>query len=372
MLKNLYAPFKEKPNTSYFVVALMAGPPVILMLVFIILPLFGGFQLSRTNKAFNTETPDSVGWQHYEEILGLALVRLPDLPEDIPQRTSSGWYTEDGGETLSFRWRNLDEINLEAYEDYGIWERFRIGGTHYAILAKDPLFWTALRNNLVFTSIVVPLNTSLALLLAILVNQKLAGMNVFRSIYFMPAVTPVAVIAVIWLFLYNPEVGLINEMIETLSFGAIGPYEWLQDPALAMPAIALMSVWRVVGINMLIFLAGLQNIPEELYEASSIDGASGLQQFRLITLPLLRNTTIFVVLTLSVASFRLFDQVQIMTPDGGPGDSTATLVWYAVRKAWDESQVGYASAISILFTLVILAIAIFQRMVARSDSALDS
>lgn len=373
MFKKLSTRSKNRSRDDTPIAILLGGPTVMLMIVFILLPLIGGFQLSRTNKGFNAQEPDSVGWNNYNQLLSITIVKLPPLPDELPERTSSGWYSEDGGETLSFRWRNLDEIGLEDYEDYRIWERFSlfVNDTQYAILAKDPLFWTALQNTLQFVLIVVPLNTCLALGLALLVNQKLRGIRIFRTIYFMPVVTPVAVISVVWFFLYNPEVGLINEMIETLSFGKIGPYEWLQDPKLAMPAIAVMSVWRVVGINMLIFLAGLQDIPDELYEASSIDGASSVQQFRFITLPLLRNTTIFVVLTLSVASFRLFDQVQIMTPDGGPDRSTATLVWYAIRKAWNESQVGYASTITIAFTVVILIIAVAQRLIVRSDSALE-
>ncbi len=371
MFEKLSNRSRNRSRDDSLIAILLGGPTILLMVVFVILPLIGGFQLSRTNKGFNAEEPDSVGWDNYQQLLSITIVELPPLPNNLPERTSSGWYSEDGGETISFRWRNLDEIGLEKYEDYNIWERFSLVGTQYAILAKDPLFWTALRNTIQFVLIVVPLNTCLALGLALLVNQKLRGIRIFRTIYFMPVVTPVAVISVVWFFLYNPEVGLINEILETLSFGKIGPYKWLQNPKLAMPAIAVMSVWRVVGINMLIFLAGLQDIPDELYEASSIDGASPLQQFRFITLPLLRNTTIFVVLTLSVASFRLFDQVQIMTPDGGPDRSTATLVWYAIRKAWDESQVGYASTITIAFTVVILIIAISQRLIVRSNNAVE-
>lgn len=160
-------------------------------------------------------------------------------------------------------------------------------------------------------------------------------------------------------------------MIEFVTFGRVEGLGWLQDSDTAMPAIMIMSIWQGVGFQMIIFLAGLQDISEDLYEASSIDGASVWQQFRHITLPMLRNTTIFVVLTTTILAFRLFDQVNIMTPDGGPNESTATMVWYAIRRGWTQSEVGYASAISVVFVVIVLIVSLIQRAVVRSESAME-
>jgi multiple sugar transport system permease protein len=191
-------------------------------------------------------------------------------------------------------------------------------------------------------------------------------MNVYRTIYFSPVVTAMVIIAVVWKFLYNPQFGLINEMILYFSGGVLGPYEWLQSSKLALPAIALMSIWQGVGFQMVIFLAGLQDISEDLYEASSIDGANIWQQFRYITLPMLRNTTLFVIVTTTILAFRLFDQVQVMTPAGGPDESTATMVWYAIRRGWTNNEIGYASAMSVIFVLIVLLVSLIQRWSTRS------
>ena len=146
----------------------------------------------------------------------------------------------------------------------------------------------------------------------------------------------------------------------------IGPFKWLEDSSSAMLSIIIMSIWQGVGFQMVIFLAGLQDIPEDLYEASSIDGAGVFQKFRFITLPMLRNTTIFVVLTTTILAFRLFDQVNVMTPDGGPGGSTATMVWYVIRTGWSQSQIGFASAISVVFVAIVLLISLVQQRLVRS------
>jgi multiple sugar transport system permease protein len=183
--------------------------------------------------------------------------------------------------------------------------------------------------------------------------------------YFSPVVTAMVIIAVVWSFLYNPQFGLINQM---LSVFRIGPFQWLQDSSSAMPAIIIMSIWQGVGFQMVIFLAGLQDIPEDLYEASGIDGAGPAQKFRFVTLPMLRNTLIFVVLTTTILAFRLFDQVNVMTPDGGPGGSTATMVWYAIRTGWRQSQIGFASAISVVFVAIVLLVSLAQRRLVRSSS----
>jgi multiple sugar transport system permease protein len=216
-----------------------------------------------------------------------------------------------------------------------------------------------LLNNFYFAIVVVPLQTGLALFLALLVNQKLKGMNVFRTIYFSPVVTTMVVVAIIWTFLYNPD-GLINAVIETVTFGALGPFNWLQNTKLVFPAIMVLSIWQGAGFQMVIFLAGLQDIPDYLYEAAEVDGANTLQQFFFITLPQLRNTTIFVVVNTTILAFKLFTQVEVMT-QGGPQNASMTTVVHLVQEGWGNLRVGYAAAISIVFFLVVLGVSIIQR-----------
>ncbi|HZS78315.1 MAG TPA: sugar ABC transporter permease [Ktedonobacteraceae bacterium] len=230
---------------------------------------------------------------------------------------------------------------------------FFVGLRNYTRMLTDDTLRQALFNNSLFGIVVVPVETGLALFLALLLNQKLRGMAVFRTIYFSPVVTPLAVISVVWAFLYNPGQGLVNAFLKTISFGHLGPYPWLDDAHLALPAIMLLSIWQGVGLYMIIYLAGLQNIPQSLYEAARVDGAGRWHQLRYITLPQLRNTTFFVMIATTVQAFKLYTQVEVMT-QGGPGNSTVTVVWYMVNQSIHQLHVGYASAIAVVFFLIVL------------------
>lgn len=237
---------------------------------------------------------------------------------------------------------------------------------NFVRLLDDEAFHRALLNNFLFAAVVVPLQTSFALLLAILVNQKLRVVNVFRTTYFSPVVTTMVVVAIIWTFLYNPGEGFINAFIQTISFGRLGPYDWLTNTKLAFPAIMLLSIWQGVGFQMVIYLAGLQDIPDELYEAAQVDGANRWQQFWNVTLPQLRNTTIFVVIATTILAFKLFDQVWVMTK-GGPQEATMTTMIMVYREGFKQGKIGYASAISVLFFLIVLGISLLQRLVLREE-----
>jgi multiple sugar transport system permease protein len=228
-----------------------------------------------------------------------------------------------------------------------------IGPSNYLQMLNDGLLRRALLNNSLFGMVVVPIETALSLFLALLVNQKMRGVGVFRTIYFSPVVTPLVVVAVIWSFLYNPGQGLINDFVRAISFGHLGPYDWLDDVRLALPAIMLLSIWQGVGFQMVVYLAGLQGIPEPLYEAAGVDGAGRWQQFWHITLPQLRNSTIFVLIATTVLSFKLYTQVEVMT-QGGPQNATATVVWYLVHQTISNMRVGYASAVAVIFFLIVL------------------
>ena len=233
---------------------------------------------------------------------------------------------------------------------------------------EGPAFLRALQNNFYFAIVVVPIQSALALGLAMLVNQKLQAMNLFRTIYFTPVATMMAVVAVIWVLLYTPD-GFINQFLKTISFGVLGGYNWLQDPNLAMPAVMILSIWQGVGFQMLIFLAGLQGIPGELYEAASIDGASHWRQFVSVTLPQLRNTLIFVVITTTIYAFQLFDQTQVISKSGGgiPIDSIRTVVMRMVDLGYREQSVGSASAIAVVYFVIVLSISLLQRVLVREE-----
>ncbi len=244
-----------------------------------------------------------------------------------------------------------------------------IGLRNFIRLVSDEAFLRGLLNNFYFVVVVVPIQTALALLLAILVNQKIRGVNTYRTVYFSPVVTSMVVVAVIWTFLYNPA-GLINSFISLISFGQLGPYSWLQDTKLVFPAIMILSIWQGVGFQMVIYLAGLQEIPRELYEAAEVDGANKWKQFLNITWPQLRNTTIFVVLTTTILAFKLFDQVKVMT-NGGPQNASMTTIVYVIEQGWGQLKVGYASAISVVFFIIVLVISLLQRRIIPEERAVD-
>jgi multiple sugar transport system permease protein len=242
-----------------------------------------------------------------------------------------------------------------------------VGLQNYIETFQDPTFFRALANTLVFVVVVVPAQTGLALFLAVLVNQKLLAVKAFRTIYFAPVVTVMAVAATIWRILYVPDGGFINGFLGAVSGGALHP-NWLQSTSTALFAIIIMSIWQGVGFQMIVLLAGLQDIPAEMYEAANIDGASGWQQFRFVTIPQLRNPLLFVVTITTILAFGLFDQVYVMT-QGGPLDSTRTLMLDLVDVGYGRQRIGLASAIAVIFFVMVLAINLVQRLLIREEAA---
>lgn len=257
--------------------------------------------------------------------------------------------------------------NMRLIPNPNVPTRF-IGLQNYIRLFSDEVFFRGLLNNFYFVIVVVPLQTAFALALAMLINQEIRGVNLFRTIYFSPVVTSMTVISIVWTLLYNPGEGLINAFLQAISFGALGPYDWLKSTQLAFPAIMLMSIWQGVGFQMVIFLAGLQEIPTSLYEAAEVDGANAWQKFINITIPQLHNTLIFVMISTTILAFKLFDQVKVMT-NGGPQNSTMTTMLYAIQQGWAELRIGYASAITVIFFTIVLVISILQRFLIREKGA---
>ena len=225
----------------------------------------------------------------------------------------------------------------------------------------DRVFRAALFNTVYFTAVSVPLSVVLGLATAILVNQALRGIVIFRSIFLLPYVTVTVALSLVWKWLYLPDIGLINSVLGAV--GIDGP-AWLTSQIWAMPALILMSVWKGFGYNMVIFLAGLQGIPDHLYDAAKVDGATAWRRFLNVTLPLLSPTTFFVVVISVISSFQVFDQALIMT-NGGPGTATTTLVLYIYQKGFQSFDMGYAAAVALVLFAVIFVFTVVQFLFQR-------
>ena len=242
-----------------------------------------------------------------------------------------------------------------------------VGLREYIRLFHDTVFLRSLFNNVLFALVVVPAQTLLALGLALWLNRPLRGRVVFRTLFFMPVVFPLSLIAVVWILIYSPGTnGMMNHLLQMLTFGYWQAKDFLHDPLWALPAIMLTSIWQGVGLQMVVLLAAMQAIPAELYEAAAIDGARAWQRFRHVTLPQLRNALVFVVIVTTILAFRVFDQVRIMT-QGGPENHSSTVIFAAVRAAFDRAQVASGMAMSVLFFIIVLAITLVQRRLLRQS-----
>ncbi|NLF96515.1 MAG: sugar ABC transporter permease [Candidatus Riflebacteria bacterium] len=234
-----------------------------------------------------------------------------------------------------------------------------VGASNYLRLADDPMFYKSLWNTVYYAAISVPMSIFFSMLIAMLLNNPISAIGIYRTVYFIPVITSINAVAIVWNFIYHPDFGLLNKILDIFS---IDPQTWLQDPVWAMPCIIFMSVWKGLGHNVIIFLAGLQNIPKHLYEAARIDGASRWQQFRHITWPLLSPTTFFVFTISTIGSFQVFSQVYMMTPRGGPLKSTMVIVYYLYRKAFEQFEFGYALAIAFTLFMIIFACTLFNKL----------
>ena len=237
-----------------------------------------------------------------------------------------------------------------------------VGFLNYVRIFETPLFWTALKNTFYFVLVGGPLSVAVSLGMALMVSSKLAKFKpFFRTVYFLPVVTNLVAVSVVWRYLYHPAHGLLNQ---ALSWFGVMPIDWLGNPYAAMPAIIIMAVWKNFGYNMLIFIAGLQNIPDDLYEASHIDGANAWQQFVHVTLPMLAPTTVFVVMMTIIGYFQLFAEPYVMT-QGGPMNSTMSIVLLMYEQGFRWWNMGFAAAIAFVLFAVILVFTLIQMMIQR-------
>lgn len=223
------------------------------------------------------------------------------------------------------------------------------GGENYLRLFRDPAFRNALSNTAYYALVSTPVSIALALILALALNSRIPARSFFRASIFLPSVTSLAIVAIGWSFLLNPDIGLLNYWLGKLGLPS---GRWLTDPNLAMPSVIIVGIWRNTGFYMVIYLAGLQSIPRQFYEAAEIDGVNAWQRFSNITWPLLSNTTMFIFVTAGIAALQAFDQIYVMT-GGGPFFRTETLVMMIYRLGFEEFQMGYAAAVS--YVLLILA-----------------
>jgi multiple sugar transport system permease protein len=269
---------------------------------------------------------------------------------------------EDGVRYPTWRQVRLQHPELSGYrEAFHLDLGMALGGQRVVLAASDPLFYRSLINTFLFSLLVLPLQCGMALGLAVLVNQKIRGRIFFRTLYFAPVVTSMVVASIVWTFMLNTDRGMLNELLRGLLHDPNAGPDWLGESRYALPAIALMSAWQGAGFQMLVFLAGLQSISPELYEAATLMGANAWQRFVHVTLPGLRNTIVFVLVSTTLLSFGLFTQVDVMT-QGGPLDSTSTVVYQAVRSGFKKQDVGYASTITLVFFVIVIALSVLQRM----------
>jgi ABC-type sugar transport system permease subunit len=327
---------------------LFASPNVLGFLAFFAGPLLFSLYVSFSDWDAFSE-PVFIGLQNYLDILSFQILVLADPTVALPPGMTAG-YTEI----------------------------LRIGSV--VLAAEDALFWISLRNILYFALIAVPVAVVPALFLATLLNSRIRGVRFFRALYFIPSVAGVVGVAIIWKSLLDQSVGWVNYLISqvvTFLNGTFGlaiddpQIGWLSDPATALPAVAIVFAWTLVGFNAVLFLAGLQGIPADLYEAASIDGANRWQRFRNVTVPMVAPTTFFVLATTMILSLQLFTEPYVLTSPnpGGPSNATLTPVMYLYNTGYQQFEFGYASAVAWVLFALIFAFTVVQYRRQRRDAA---
>jgi multiple sugar transport system permease protein len=244
--------------------------------------------------------------------------------------------------------------------DYNLMTKPKFVGLENYIRAftKDDYFYKYFGNTLYFVVFLVPIVLIISLLLALLINKKAGKLsNAYRVALFLPSITSTIAVSMVWLWIFNPDMGIINNFL--ISIGFSNPPMWLNSTESSKMALIIMRVWQMSGYYMLMFLAGLQTIPESLYESSEVDGANGIQKFFKITVPMLSNTTFVVIILLVIEAFNMFESIFIMT-GGGPLGSTSTIMYYIYEQGFGNYNMGYASAIAWIFFAVIMVITMIQ------------
>lgn len=339
-----------------------------LLVTFIILPFFFAFYFSLTNQRLISPNPtEFVGFENYRNLLSVGTIVLE------PERDANGAIilNDDGSieypRLRSFTRNNPEYPHLDRMREWFSWQTGPNNELRRVILARDVVFMRAMKNTFIFVLVVAPLQACLALLLALLINQKLRGINFYRAVYFMPVVISIVVVAFLWRLVYDGENGLLNNILQAITFGRFEPVDWLGNSDTALGSIIGMSIWQAVGFHMVIWLSGLQTISPTLYEAGKLEGASKWQTFRYITWPGLRNTAVLILIVITMQAFGVFAQIDVMT-NGGPLDSTQSIVFQAIDRGYGKQDISGGSAISVLLFLIVLSVSLIQRYVTRERS----
>jgi len=285
----------------------------------------------------------------------------------IRLRQSGRWVVKDDGTQQEYIVVKEGD-SLRVYQAKTQWALDPVGWDNFRQAFRDPDFSKALLNTLTYVGISVPVTLILALLIATLLNQAVFGRALFRLVNFLPYITPVVAITMVWQWIYDRDFGLLNYFLSSIAklFGAqFSLFDWLNDARLALPALIIMNVWRFVGYQALILLAGMQGIDREYYEAARVDGASGFQVWRRITIPLLSPQIFFVFIISMIGSFKIFEEVLILFMGPGPQKSALTIVYYVFTKAFDSGHYGLASAASVILFAIIFALSLFQLTVVQ-------
>jgi multiple sugar transport system permease protein len=270
---------------------------------------------------------------------------------------------------LHFAIFTLFAVGFAFYISFHEWNIIKpdkpfVGLENYARLFQDPRFLRAVTNTLTFM-VGIPLGLATGLSVALLLNTKVRGQAIYRTLFYIPVVTPLVVSSIIWKWVYQGDYGLLNYYL--LKLGIIDhKIVWLADPDLALPALIIMMIWGGTGSTMVIYLAGLQSIPEEMYDAAKVDGANALQRLLFITIPLLRPTTFFLLITSVIGTFQIFTEVYIMT-NGGPLNRTTTIGYYLYTNAFRELDMGYATAMAFVLFAMIFVFTLLQWKYTRGD-----
>ncbi len=252
----------------------------------------------------------------------------------------------------------IDSIIMSLYKSQGLGPAKFVGLQNYVKMFKDKQLWQSTWNSFYFVILTVPVGVFIALLLAVLLNSKIKGRDVYRCIYFLPMVVAPAAVAMVWRWIFNAEVGILNQMLSV--FGIRGP-NWLSDPNLAIVSIAIIAIWSAVGYDLVMILAGLQSISASYYEAAEIDGANAVQRFFNITVPLISPTLFFVVLMRTMNSLKQFDTVYLLIKQTNPAyKKSITLMVMFYREAFEKFNKGYASAIVMWSFVIIMIFTVFQ------------
>lgn len=241
-----------------------------------------------------------------------------------------------------------------------------VGLVNYKRLVDDPTFWITLKNVLFYSVLYIPLNIAISLSMAVLFMRKRIGVKLFRTAGYLPTLTSGVAAATVWIWLLNPEYGLVNELLSKI--GITGP-SWLAEMPYAMLSIVFVTLWQSVGSNMIIYIAGLNGVPDHLYESAKLDGANAWQSFRYITWPVLRPTTFFVSTMAIIGALQLFDQAYVLTK-GGPANSTKTTVYYIYQQGFGQLQMGYADAMAFALSLIILVFSLVNMKLNKEEESM--